>query len=124
MRDLVDTLPLRLAATVAAIVGVICLLNGVELWTSALRIGIAFAVLLVAGLVVRRFLLTIWNDPNDVDRMNAAHNKQAGADDPSSSLATGADGVASSTGQNVDFIAPGTPIGDLLREEKNDEERR
>jgi hypothetical protein len=57
MRDFVDTLPLRLAAVVAALVGAICLWNGVELWESARRIGIAFVVLLLAALLVRRLVL-------------------------------------------------------------------
>lgn len=58
MRDFVDTLPLRLAAVVAAAVGVVCLVSGVDIWVSAGRIGATFVLLLLAGLCVRWLVIS------------------------------------------------------------------
>lgn len=113
MRDFVDTLPLRLAAVVAALVGIICLWNRVELWTSAGRIGITFGVLLLAGLVVRRLLLPLFEGA-------AEHPPASNADGAAPGAFSGASTTTS--GRNVDLIAPGTPIADLLRDEHAEEE--
>jgi hypothetical protein len=107
MRDFVDTLPLRLAAVVAACVGMICLWKGIDLWVSAWRIGVTFMALLLAGLVVRRLILSLGseatNHPGD------PYRQAPGAKDAP---------AAPTSGKNVDVIAPGTPIGDLLRDDK------
>jgi hypothetical protein len=112
MRDFVDTLPLRLAAVVAALVGIICLWNRVELWTSAGRIGITFGVLLLAGLVVRRLLLPLFEGAMEHPAARNADGAAPGA----------APGAPTTSGRNVDLIAPGTPIADLLRDEHAEEE--
>ena len=113
MRDFVDTLPLRLAAVVAVLVGTVCLWNGVDLWESAQRIGIAFAVLLLAGLMVRRLLLPL------LSTAEPARGRQAnsGEDDAASTTVS----ETPVTGKNVNVITPGTPIADLLRDDKVDE---
>ena len=114
MRDFMDTLPLRLAAVVAVLVGTVCLWNGVELWESAQRIGIAFAVLLVAGLVVRRLVLPLLNTPPPPSNPKQINMSE---DDTTST------GVSEApvTGKNVNVITPGTPIADLLRDDRADE---
>ena len=113
MRDFVDTLPLRLAAVVAAIVGAVCLFNGVELWESARRMAIAFVVLLLAGLAARRLILTQMEestrDPADKRLQRGKTEEETGS--PS------AEGVS---GQNLDMIAPGTSIGELLSDDADD----
>ena len=110
MRDFVDTLPLRLAAVVAAFVGVICLWKGIDLWVSAWRIGVTFVVLLLAGLVVRRLILSLGSEATH-PRGDAYPQARATKDDAAPSSA------APASGKNVDVIAPGTPIGDLLRDD-------
>jgi hypothetical protein len=112
MRDFVDTLPMRLAAVVAALVGAVCLWNGVEIWESARRIGIAFAVLLAAGLLVRRWVLPLMREGPD-DPVPAGGEGLGGAD------AEAGKGQAppSVLGRNTDITAPGTPISDLLRDD-------
>jgi hypothetical protein len=112
MRDFVDTLPLRLAAVVAALVGAICLWNGVELWESARRIGIAFVVLLLAALLVRRLVLA-FSEGGDTGDDGETGGPPAAAPGPP---------AATALGRNTDVIVPGTPIGDLLREEKRPDE--
>ena len=112
MRDFVDTLPLRLAAAVAALVGIICLWNRVELWTSAGRIGITFGVLLLAGLVVRRLLLPLFEGGAEYLPTSNADGAAPGA----------ASGAPTTSGRNVDLITPGTPIADLLGDEHAEEE--
>lgn len=114
MRDFVDTLPLRLAAVVAALVGMVCLWKGVDLWVSAWRIGVTFAVLLLAGLLVRRLILSLWSEP--APDPEGEHPLAQGANNVSSQH-----GAASTSGNNVDVIAPGTSIADLLRDEKTEE---
>ncbi len=111
MRDFVDTLPLRLAAVVAVLVGTVCLWNGFDLWESAQRIGITFVVLLLAGLVVRRVILPHLSA--------AADGKPIAGDEDAAASTTVSD--APVTGKNVNVITPGTPIADLLRDDKADE---
>lgn len=114
MRDFVDTLPLRLAAVVASLVGAVTLWNGVELWESARRIGISFVVMLLAGLTVRRLVLSLHDQ----------ENRQGSDGDSLPGNTAGSTGLGSGTasGKNVDVIAPGTPIKDLLRDDNPDDE--
>ena len=119
MRDFVDTLPLRLASVVAVLVGMVCLWNGVDLWESAQRIGIAFAVLLLAGLVVRRVVLPHLSAAAAAAAAPLSEGKPVGADEDDTASTTVSD--APITGKNVNVITPGTPIADLLRDDKADE---
>src|SRR5689334_20942565 len=103
MRDFLDTLPLRLAAVVAAVVGAICLWQGIDLWVAAGRIGISFVALLLVGLVVRRVVLTLW------DQTAAQAGRGGGASAGGGAAnASGESPPSSTTGNNVDYIAPGT----------------
>jgi len=105
MRDFVDTLPLRFAAAVAALAGVVCLMHGVDLWVSAGRIGVTFAVGLVGGLVVRRLLQAAF--PGDSDAAQAAPPVGPAPLDARPSTVTG---------RNINVSAPGgEPIADPLR---------
>ena len=91
MRDFVDTLPLRLAAGVGALVGVIGLVRGVDLWVSAGRVGAAFVVVLLGALGVRRLLLTLLENARRADSEPPDTVAQAGLSDdepPSTSSPT------------------------------------
>lgn len=85
MRDFVDTLPLRLAAVVAAVVGVICLARNVDLWVSVGRVGIAFAIVLLGALGVRRLLLSLLSPARlsgNVSMKDSTPNEPAAAAPP------------------------------------------
>jgi hypothetical protein len=113
MRDFVDTLPLRLAAVVAALVGVVCLYEQIDVWVAAWRIGIAFMALLLAGLGVRWLILSL---SDDATKNHGAQDPQTeGMDDASSDAS-----AAPTSGKNVDVIVPGTSIGDLLGDDSED----
>lgn len=112
MRDFVDTLPLRLAAVVAALVGAICLWNGVEIWESARRIGIAFVVVLLASLIVRRLLLSLSSDTSRNGRPPTKGTEEALSNAPSERV----------SGRNVDVITPGASVGELLKEDRAEDE--
>lgn len=110
MRDFVDTLPLRLAAVVAALVGAVCLWNGVDLWIAAGRIGVTFVLLLMAGLLFRRVVLSLHHESIEPPR------------DASQAGNMSAHSRGETPEQTVDVITPGTPVGDITGDDEREDQ--